>query len=249
MESSSYASKTGRSSIIMDAGVKSSPSSSSTSRATRRVSHAYAAAGHSGTILTDTSPKSLFGKRVRYEVQLVHFPIQRETITRCIDVICVYICQRMCVCVCVCVHTRSSTRLRGRSHTNQICPCILVRACGCAGVCLRRNALKRMSNFPSHQNRSERHSQLFRAGRHGIGSAAASNEGKECQRKLAYTVEDRRKSQQAYGFLKRQDDTKLQTSLTTSDGRIMQLDEKFETTSRPFTEVRKTTPSDWMEIP
>ena len=133
MESSSYASKTGRSSIIVDAGVKSSPSSSSTSRATRRVSHAYAAAGHSGTILTDTSPKSLFGKRVRYEVQLVHFPILRETITRCIDVICVYICQRICVCVCVCAYTIFYTFARALTHEPNLSmyPCACMRVCGC----------------------------------------------------------------------------------------------------------------------
>ena len=164
----------------------------------------------------------------------------------------------MCVhvCECVCIHTFTIFyTLQGRSHTANLCQCIFVRVRACVRtcvrvcVCLHRNALKRMSNFPSHQNRSERHSQLFRAGRHGIGSAAAGNssEGKECQRKLAYTVEDRRKSQQACDFLKRQDETKLQSSLTTSDGRIMKLDEKFETTSRPFTEVRPP-PSDQVEI-
>lgn len=144
------------------------------------------------------------------------------------------------------VQEESRREQRKKSHSSCILKCcsrIHPSIVVCAYVC--RNALKRMSNFPSsHPNRSERHSQLFRAGRHGIGSAGGgSNAGdaKECQRKLAYTVEDRQKSLQAYGFLKRQDETKLQSSLTTSDGRIMQLDEKFETTSRPFTEVRPHT--------
>ena len=89
-----------------------------------------------------------------------------------------------------------------------------------------KNALKRMSTYVGNRSQSR---SIFRR-----ESIAHTTE--DTSRKKPYTHEDRRRSIEASKFLKREDEQKRRASLTMDDGRIKEVENPFDNTSRPFIE-------------